>query len=65
MSKRVAKSEVTVGLQSVTPVIPKDLAEKEQLEADLKKMGCEGLLKEPWGLKSREMAQEFLRESSN
>ena len=64
-SARTAKAKITVGLQFVIPVIPQDLAEKEQLAEDLKKMGCEGLLNEPWGLKSREMVQEFLQQRSN
>src|SRR5579875_3729963 len=64
-SGRVVKTEVTVGLQSVCPRIPKNPEEKEQLREDLKTMGCEGLLDEPWGLKSREMVQEFLQPQSN
>ena len=55
----------SVGLQTVTPSIPRDLAEKKQLKADLRKMGCEGLIAQPWTLKSRDMVQEFLRLWSN
>ena len=35
------------------------------MKADLKKMGCEGFLLQPWTLKSREMVQEFLQPRSN
>ena len=42
---RAVKMELpSVGLQMVAPSIPRDPAEKEQLKADLKKMGCEGFL---------------------
>ena len=49
-----------VSLRSVVPVVSKDEGEKRQLVEDLIRMGCEGLLVQPWGLKSEEMAQEFL-----
>ena len=55
----------SVGLQTVVPSIPRDPAKKEQLKADLKKMGCKGFLLQPWTLKSREMVQEFLQPHSN
>ena len=32
---------------------------------DLMKMGCEGLLVEPWTLRSKAMVQEFLHARSN
>ena len=63
---RTVKVEVhPVSLKSVTPVVPKDKKEKELLVEDLTKMGCEGLLMEPWALKSEAMAQEFLQVCSN
>ena len=63
---RIVKVEITtVGLQTVAPAIPRDLVEKDQLKKDLKRMGCEGLIAQPWTLKSRDMVQEFLRPSSN
>ena len=55
------KMEITtIGLQTVAPSIPRDLAEKDQLKEDLKRMGYEGLIVQPWIVKSREMVQEFL-----
>ena len=60
------KVEVTiVGLQTVAPSIFRDKKEKDQLKEDLKRMGCEGLIAEPWGLKSRNMVHEFLRPHTN
>ena len=55
----------SVSFKSVVPVVPKDEGEKRQLVEDLIQMGCEGLLMQPWALKSEEMAQEFLQERSN
>ena len=63
---RAVKIELPpVSLKSVNPVVPKDKKEKEQLLEDLTQMGCEGLLAEPWTLRSEEMAQEFLQPRSN
>ena len=57
----VVKMEITtVGLLMVVPSIPRDPVEKDQLKEDLKRMDCEGLIAQPWTLKSREMVQEFL-----
>ena len=54
-----------VSLKSIVPVVPKDEGEKQQLVEDLTRMGRKELLMQPWGLKSEEMAQEFLHECSN
>ena len=54
-----------VSLKSVTLVVPKNEKKKELLVEDLIQMGCEGLLLQPWALKSEAMAQEFLQECSN
>lgn len=54
-----------VSLKSVRPVIPKGQLEKEQLIEDLEKMGCEGLILEPWAVKSEEMVKEFQAKRSN
>ena len=63
---RAEKLEVTsVSLQIVAPSILYVKEEKKQLLQDLTRMGCEGLLKEPWAFKSRAMAQEFLQPRYN
>ena len=54
-----------ISLKSITPVVPKNENEKELLVEDLTHMECEGLLLQPWTLKSEAMAQEFLQERSN
>ena len=63
---RTVKLEVhPVSLKSVTPVVPWNKKEKEMLVEDLTKMGCEGLLLEPWNFKNKAMAQEFQHKRSN
>ena len=58
---RAVKVEITiVGLQTVAPSIPRDPVEKDQLKEDLKRMGYEGLIAKPWGLKNRDMVHELL-----
>ena len=52
----VKVENLSVSLKSIVPVVPKDEKEKQQLEEDLTRMGCEGLLMEPWALKSEVMA---------
>ena len=54
-----------VSLKAVVPVIPTDDDESKQLIEDMTKMGCEGLLAEPWAVKSEAMVQEFQHPRSN
>ena len=44
-----------VSLKSIAPLIPVKNEEKLHLVEDLTKMGCEGLILEPWVLKSEAM----------
>ena len=54
-----------VSLKIVAAVVTQKDEKKLQLAEDLARMGCEGLLMEPWSLKSDAMVQEFQREYSN
>ena len=54
-----------VSLKSVPAIVPKKDEEKQQLASDLTKMGCKGLLAEPWAMESEAMVQEFLHPRSN
>ena len=56
---------VPVSLKAVIPVIPTEDDESKQLIEDMTKMGCEGLLAEPWAVKSETMVQEFQHPRSN
>ena len=49
-----------VSLKSIVPILPKNEQEKQMLMEDFTRMGCKGLLVEPWALKSKAMVQEFL-----
>ena len=54
-----------VSLRSIPAVVPMKEEEKQQLEDDLTKMGCEGLLAEPWAMKSEAVVRKFLHPRSN
>ena len=54
-ARQVKVGPLLVSLKSVTPAIPGLEKEKEMLVEDLTKMGCEGLLLEPWSLKNESM----------
>ena len=54
-----------VSLRSICLAVPKDKEKKCLLIEDLAQIGCEGLFAQPWSLRSKEMVQEFLQESSN
>ena len=54
-----------VSLRSIPAIVPTHEEEKQQLADDLTKMGCEGLLAEPWAMKSEALVWEFLHPCSN
>ena len=54
-----------ISLRFFCPAMPKDEEEKRLLKEDLTRIGCEGLLAQPWSLRSKKMVQEFLQECSN
>ena len=54
-----------VSLRSVPTIVSTNEEEKQQLADNLTKMGCEGLLVEPWTLKSEALVREFLHPRSN
>ena len=51
---------VQVSLRNVTPSIPEGGPERAQLEEDLRKMRCAGLLERPWGLKHEAIVRELI-----
>ena len=54
-----------VSLRSVPAIVPTNEEDKQELADDLTKMGCEGLLAEPWTMKSEAIVREFLHPRSN
>ena len=57
--RRKGREFFPVSLKSIIPIIPVKDEEKLHLVEDVTKMGCEGLILEPWTLKSETMVQEF------
>ena len=49
-----------MSLRNVTPSIPEGGQEHAQLEEDLKKIRCVGLLEQPWGSKHKDIVRELL-----
>ena len=49
-----------VALRKVHAVIPKDREELRELEEDLKRMGCAGLLRHPWRVRDDAMVAELI-----
>ena len=54
-----------MSLRSVPAIVPTNEEEKQQLVDDLTRMGCEGLLAEPWAMKNEVLVREFLHLRSN
>jgi hypothetical protein len=54
----IRKPSVTARM--VCPTIPSDPATRQQLEEDLTHIGCIGLIRRPWNVKSDEMIQELV-----
>ena len=48
-----------VSLRFVVHAVPKDEGEKLQLIEVVSWIGCEGLLAQPWSLRSEDMVREF------
>ena len=55
----------TISLKMVAPVIPRGAKEKAILEEDLKRMGCYGLMLQPWSIKYEKIVQELLQKQGN
>ena len=49
-----------MSLRMVTPSIPEGGLERTQLEEDLRRMRCVGLLEGPWGLKQEEIVHKLV-----
>ena len=49
-----------LSLRTVTPSIPKGGLERTQLEEDLRRMRCVGLLQQLWGLKHKEIVRKLV-----
>ena len=50
-----------MSLQTVTPSIPENALELAELEEDLRRMRCTGLLERPWALKKEEIVHKLVQ----
>lgn len=57
-----SSSQPTDGETTISPAIPTDLQEKDQLNRDLTRMGLNNLLALPWSCQSEKMIRELLAE---
>ena len=56
---------IPIPTKALIPSIPMDDVEFQELEEDLRIMGCEGLLFKPWNVQSEEILREFKFERGN
>ena len=54
-----------MALKAVVAGMPKSVKDRELSEEDLRRIGCHGLLRKPWGLRMEEMVAELIREKDN
>ena len=54
-----------MALKAVVPGMPKSVKDRELLEEDLRRIGCHGFLRKPWGLWMEEMVAELIGEKDN
>jgi hypothetical protein len=53
------KETIPIPMRPIVPAIPTDDADLRQLGEDLRKMGCEGLLAQPWNVQDDKVLREF------
>ena len=59
------REPIPIPLKALTPAIPSDERELQELAEDLRVMGCAGLLSKPWNLKAEDTLREFKFERGN
>ena len=53
------REPIPTPLKHLVPAIPTDDEELRELREDLRIMGCEGLLAQPWDVQDAEVLREF------
>ena len=56
---------IPIPLKALVPAIPTDDEELRELGEDLRAMGCEGLLAQPWDVQDADVLREFKFEKGN
>jgi hypothetical protein len=59
------REQVPIPLKNVSPAVPKNDFELKELVEELRRMGCDGLLRKPWNLRSEATLREFRYERGN
>ena len=54
-----------MALKAVVPGVPKNARNRELLEGDLRRIGCHGFMRKPWGLQMEDMVVELLGDKNN
>ena len=63
--KEKGSVNVQVSLKAMVPVIPKTLIARRELEEDLTRIGCVGLLNKPWNIKDEGLVRELVEGAPN
>ena len=63
--KEKGSVNVQVSLKAMVPVIPKTPIARRELEEDLTRIGCVGLLNKPWNIKDEGLVRELVEGVSN
>jgi hypothetical protein len=50
---------ILIPMRPIVPAIPTDHEDLRQLGEDLRKMGCDGLLAQPWNVQDDKVLREF------
>jgi len=53
------RETIPIPMKPLVPAIPTDDEELRQLGEDLRKMGCDGLLAQPWNVQDNKVLREF------
>ena len=63
--KEKGSVNVQVSLKAMVPVIPKTPTARRELEEDLMRIGCVGLLNKPWNIKDEGLVRELVEGAPN
>ena len=63
--KEKGSVNVHVSLKAMVPVIPKTPTARRELEEDLTRIGCVGLLNKPWNIKDKGLVRELVEGAPN
>ena len=63
--KEKGSVNVQISLKALVPVVPKTPTARRELEEDLERIGCAGLLNKPWNIKDEGMVRKLLEGAPN